>query len=447
MTVSELSNVRSATKINKLKLKFLTAILVMLFVVPVLYDYYKFLPGAVSNLVDLLVLIYLIRFPSVLKIRSTFTSLYLFFLIGLLLVTGLSIIIHAEGIQYLIQEFRRLLFPLLFYMMITDYFKTSETASVDLHKVFMYIFMLQIPVTIFQILTYHQVKSAGLFAKALIPFVDAGAGTLGAAGHVYLGILIPLFILYLYDLGKIKYTIPFIIPIILTNSGGGLILSLTVFALLFANSLMNGSFVYRVRSFAGMIFFAALFVLAANTEFFGEHINRYVKSFTHYNTAFIQGGQETWGEGYNQIKIDRFNGYKFLSRKMERYDHEQWLGLGFTFKDNNGHTPYRYKNELNYFIAERGYLGLAIYGLFIVLFLMYLTTRLFQNKYKAMFAKLVFFVAFFLSGFYNPNTRSFQVWISVVFVSVLYENRDQYLNLVNRLKDKPKLNRTFAGVN
>ena len=419
----------------------------MLFVVPVLYDYYKFLPGAVSNLIDLLVLVYLIRFPNVLKIRSTFTSLYLLLFIGLLLVTVLSIIIHTEGIQYFIQEFRRLLFPLLFYMMITDYFKSAESASVDLHKVFMYIFMLQIPVTVFQILTYHKFKSAGLFAKALLPFVDSGAGTLGGAGHVYLGILIPLFILYLYDLGKIKYTIPFIIPIILTNSGGGLILSLAVFLLLFANSLLNGSFVYRVRSFVGMVFFAALFVLAANTDFFGEHINRYVKSFTHYNTAFIQGGQETWGEGYNQIKIDRFNGYKFLSRKMDHYDHEQWLGLGFTFKDNNNHRPYRYKNELNYFIAERGYLGLALYGLFIVLFLSYVASNILQHRYKTWFAKLVFFVAFFLSGFYNPNTRSFQVWILMVFVLVLYENRNQYYKLVNHLKEKPKLNKTFAGIN
>jgi len=419
------------------KYRLLKYLLLVVFVLPIFYGHYKFLPDKVQYLMDVVLVAYVLQNPKILMFKSTLSVIYLTYFGTIIIITILSLIIHHEGINYFMLEFRRLLYPFIFYLMFTDIFRTNPGISVKIHRLILTIFFIQIPITIFQVISYPLVMKLGLFAKDNIPFVDVASGTLGAGGHSFLGILIPLIIIYLYNLKRLKYGLLFLIPIILINSGGGMILTIIVLVLIFMHSVLTGPVAYRMKCLVGLAVFIGILFVLSSTDIFKYNIDKYVGGFIYYNTAYIEGGRETWGEDYNQVKISRFNGYKFLEKKMDKYDYEKLLGLGFGFK-NNDNRPYSYKNELNYVIAERGYLGLAVLLTFICSILIYVYNMTTKMGYGLIFVKILFFVAFFLGGLYNPTTRSFQIWLLVIYFLTLLENKPQYQNLLRYLAFKKK---------
>jgi hypothetical protein len=184
---------------------------------------------------------------------------------------------------------------------------------------------------------------------------------------------------------------------------------------------------------AGIVVLIGLLYLFSRTEFFRTNFYSYTRSFVFYTEHYIEGGAETFvGQEH---KISRFNGYKLLMRNMDDYDYEQFFGLGFEFKEDNmvkGRTL-SYKNDLNSIIAERGFLGLVAYVVLIVVFMFSTYATLRQLKYKRVFIKMLVFAAFFAGGLYNQTSRSFAVWLILLYFLALYENKSQYDSLLKYL--------------
>ncbi len=406
-------------------------ILIIIFIAPIFYEHFNFLPKETKYLLDILIFLYYLNFKKFTRYSTGFTKIYSKYILAILLITIISLIIHQENFSNFFQEARRLIYPLLLYFIIKDIFNSDKKSSSKLHRLLMIIFLIQVPVTILQVVLFPSLKNLSVYTEGgSINVVDIASGTMGAGGTSTLGVLIPIIIIYFYDLKIFKYSLLFIIPIILINSGGGLILFVFVLSALMIYSITQGSLKFRVRAITGMIFLIVFSYIFSTTEYFRENIVRYEKSFIHYNKVFIEGGQQTFG-GDESFKIDRFNGYKFLKDKMNKI--EIWFGLGFDFKNNKNKTPYQYKNDINTIIAERGFLGLIIFVLFILTFLMYVYKTLTIRSYNYILIKFLFFAVFFIGSIYNPATRSFQSWLLVVYFLALLENKDQYLALTKNI--------------
>ncbi len=426
------------------KFNFFRVILLTVLVLPSIYSYFMILPDATKYLLDLLLLVYILYFQRVTRQTSGFIKIYLIYVSVVLILNVCSIIIHHESITYLIPEFRRLIIPLLLYYVLADVFRSYPGASVDGHKLFMMIMLIQIPVTIVQTVFFSTFVKLGLFS-GYRHYLDAATGTLGGAGHTYLGVLIPLTFLYLYDLKLFKYMIPFAIPLILINSGGGIVLFAIIFASIGVYSLFVGSIKQRVGIVIGIGVFLGLLVVFSQTSFFKTNFYSYTRSFVFFSENYIEGGRETFvGQEH---KISRINGYKFLKKRMDRYDFEQLFGLGFEFKNNKvGGYALSFKNDVNSIIAERGFLGLVVYVLFMIAFLWYIYSMLKHHKYNRIFVKMLFFGSFFIAGIYNQTSRSFTIWLVMIFYMVLLENKGQYQALLEdlglrRIRRKERKNR------
>ena len=413
------------------KFNFFRLIMLTVLVLPLIYSYFKLLPDGTKYALDLILIAYIVYFRGVLKRTSDFVNLYLIYVAVVVVLNICSLIIHQESITLLIPEIRRLLIPLMLYYVLSDVFKSYAEASVDGHRLFMLIMLIQIPATIIQTVFFTTFVKLGLFSEYR-HYLDAATGTLGGAGHTYLGVLIPLTFLYLYDLKLFKYMIPFAIPLILINSGGGIVLFAIVFIPVGIYSLFVGSMKQRVGIVIGIGVFMAVLVVFSQTAFFKTNFYSYTRSFIFFSENYIEGGRETFvGQEH---KISRINGYKFLRRKMDRYDFEQLFGLGFEFKSNKvGGYALSFKNDLNSIIAERGFLGLIVYLVFMLAFLWYIYTMLYRNKHDKIFIKMLFFASFFIAGIYNQTSRSFTVWLILIFYMVLLENKEQYQSLLKYL--------------
>lgn len=406
-------------------------ILIVIFIAPIFYEHFNFLPKATKYLLDILIFIYYLKFKKFTRYSTGFSKIYSTYIFAIVLITVISLIYHQESFSNLLQEARRLIYPLLLYFIIKDIFINNKGYSKKIHKLLMIIFLIQVPVTILQVVLFPTLNKLSVYTEGgSINVVDIASGTMGAGGTSTLGILIPLIIVYFYDLKIFKYSLLFIIPIILINSGGGLILFAFVLSILTIYSITQGSVKFRIRALAGIIFLIGFSFIFSTTEYFRQNIVRYEKSFIHYNKVFIEGGQQTFG-GDESFKIDRTNGYKFLKEKMNNI--ELWVGLGFDFKSNNNKTAYQYKNDINTIIAERGFLGLLIFVLFILTFLMYVYKTLKIRSYDYILIKFLFFAVFFIGSIYNPATRSFQSWLFIVYFLALLENKDQYLALTKNI--------------
>ncbi len=409
------------------KNKIFKYILIVIFIAPIFYEHFNFLPKATKYLLDLLIFIYYLKFKKFTRYSTGFTKIYSTYIFAIVLITIISLIYHQESFSNLLQEARRLIYPLLLYFIIKDIFINNKGYSKKIHKLLMFIFLIQVPVTILQTVFYPTLRKLSVYTDGgSINVVDIASGTMGAGGTSTLGILIPLIIVYFYDLKIFKYSLLFIIPIILINSGGGLILFVFALSALMIYSITQGSLKFRIRALAGVILLIGCSFIFTTTEYFRHNIEMYEKSFVRYNELFIEGGQQTFG-GDMSYKIDRLNGYKFFNDKMNEI--ELWIGLGFDFKSNKNKTPYQFKNDINTIIAERGFLGLFIFMLFILAFLKYVYHALRVNGHNYNSIKFLFFLTFFLGSIYNPATRSFQSWLLVVYFIALVENKDQYLVL------------------
>ena len=418
------------------KFNFFRVIVLTILVLPLIYGYFAILPESTKFLLDLILLGYLIYFRRVIQNASGFVKLYLIY-IGLVLILNVcSIIIHQENFSLLIPELRRLLIPLFLYYVISDVFRAYPEASVDAHRFFLMIMLIQIPVTVVQSVFFTTFVKMGLFS-GYRHYMDAAAGTLGVAGHTYLGVLIPLTFLYLYDLKLFKYMLPFLIPLILINSGGGIVLFGIVMVCIGVYTLITGSLKQKTGIVIGIGVFIGLVFVFSQTAFFKANFYSYTRSFLFYSENYIDGGRETFvGQEH---KISRINGYKFLNKRMDRHDFEQLFGLGFEFKNNKirGYTL-SFKNDLNTILAERGYLGLVVHIMFMIAFIWYVYDMLKKNGYRRLFVKMLFFASFFIAGIYNQTSRSFTVWLILIFYMVLLENRPQYMALLEYLGLKRK---------
>ena len=405
-------------------------ILIVVFILPIFYEHFNFLPEAIKYLLDILVLLYFLNFQRFTRYRTNFTSLYVKYIVVIVVITFISLIVHHEIFLIFFQELRRLVYPLVFYLMIKDILDSYEDGSIRLHKLFLTIFFIQVPVTILQSLLFPILKRFPIYTSGgSINMIDIASGTLGSGATSTLGILIPLIIIYFYDLKIFKYSLWFIVPIIIINSGGGLILFTGILTVLAVYSFTHGSLKFRVRALGGLVILIGLFLVFSTTAYFQENISGYENSFVRYDKLFVRGGQQTFG-GDENYKIDRLNGYKYLRSKMDAT--ESWIGLGFTFKENGYKPDYQFKSDINSIIAERGFFGLFVYFVFGVFFMIYEYRMLRARGYRQIFIKLLVFAAFFLGGFYNPTTRSFQLWLFVVYFLALLENKDQYLALTNK---------------
>jgi hypothetical protein len=56
-----------------------------------------------------------------------------------------------------------------------------------------------------------------------------------------------------------------------------------------------------------------------------------------------------------------------------------------------------------------------------------------QNKHRRIFVKMLYFGSFFIASIYNQTSRSFTVWLFLLFYMVLLENKDQYHALQKHL--------------
>ncbi len=413
------------------KFNFFRLILLTVLVLPLIYSYFEILPDAIKYTLDLILLTYVVYFRGVLKRTSDFVKLYLIYVAVVLVLNICSLIIHQESVMLLIPEVRRLLIPLLLYYVLTDVFKSYPEASIKSHRLFMLIMLVQIPATIIQTIFFTTFVKLGLFSEYR-HYLDAATGTLGGGGHTYLGVLIPLTFLYLYDLKLFKYMIPFVIPLILINSGGGIVLFAIIFVFVGIYSLFVGSIKQRVGIVVGIGVFLGLLVVFSQTAFFKTNFYSYTRSFVFFSENYIEGGRETFvGQEH---KISRINGYKFLRKRMDRHDFEQLFGLGFEFKSKKvGGYTLSFKNDVNTIIAERGFLGLIVYAAFMVAFLWSVYSMLNRNKHHRIFIKMLFFGSFFIAGIYNQTSRSFTVWLVLIFYMVLLENKEQYQSLLQYL--------------
>ena len=435
------------------RFRHLTYIILIVLVLPLIYGYFNILPESTKYVLDLILVIYFIKFRNVFTKPGPFVGIYVRYIVVVMLIAVLSIIVHQESFTYLIPELRRLVIPLLIYVVLHDVFRSYQDTAIDGHRLFLIIMLIQIPVTIVQTILFPTFVRMNLFGEYR-HYLDAATGTLGSAGHTYLGILIPLVVIYLYDLKLFKYILPFIIPLILINSGGGIVLFAITFVCIGVYSLFNGPLANRAYIVVGMAALLGVLIVFSQTEFFKTSFYSYTRSFLFFTENYLEGGRETFvGQEH---KISRINGYKFLKRKMKDYDHEHLLGLGFSFKENTvrGRTL-SYKNDLNGIIAERGFLGLFVYALFMLVFLWYIYRMLKSYKHKQLFIKMLFFSVFFIGGFYNQTSRSFIVWLVLLYYLVLLENKDQYDKLLETLKirvpkskrDKRKTRASVFGAN
>lgn len=414
------------------KFRLFKYLIVAILVLPMFYDYFNILPKSIGYILDLLLVVSIIISRQSLRKKSRFISLYVWYIVVVSIIYLFSIIIHEESMMYFALELRRLVIPLLLYYIITDIFSSYKYASVNLHRFLTIILLIQIPVTIVQFLFYSTFKSLGLFS-GLRFYLDAATGTLGGAGHSYLGIIIPLIFIYLYNFNKLKYGVPFLIPLILISSGGGIILFGFVLISLVSYTVLTGPLTHKVRIIGGITVFIVILISMSQTKFVRQNINQYTKNFLFYQEHYIEGGRETFvGQEH---KLSRFNGYKFLERHMDGYDYEQLFGLGFEFQNIEGSKKtYSYKNDLNIIIAERGYLGLATHVVFVILVLLYIYKTVKVNRLKQVFIKMLFFITFFIAGFYNQTSRSAVVWLVIIFFMALLENPNQYKRLEEYLK-------------
>ena len=416
---------------SKRKYFIFKCIVFIILILPIFYEYFDILPKAAKYILDISLVVYFVNTGGVITKMTSFAKLYKYYIILILLITIISLVIHEESIFFLLQESRRLIFPLLLYFIFSDIIESYPGVSVKIHKLLLTIVLIQVPLTVFQTILFPYLKRYGVYVDAgHINVIDIACGTMGAGGTSILGSWFPLVVIYLYDLKLLKHGLWLVISVFLINSGGGIILFFSVLLLLTFYSFGHGSVKNRFKAISGMIVMIILIYFASGTDYFIENTQRYERSFLMYNEVFIKKGAETFG-GVQSHKIDRFNGHKFLRKKMDPYLYEPVLGLGFEFQQNDDKKPFGFKNDLNTVIAERGLLGLFLYVIFFLLLFKVVYDSLKQERHKAIFVKVLFFVVFFLGGLYNQSTRYFQIWLFVVYFIALLEHRSQYQFLLN----------------
>ena len=398
----------------------LKVIVIITIVLPLFYDYWNILPSAAKYLLDLSILVYLLNNKKVFNYRSSFKNLYLSYVAFILFVTIVSILIHNESFFHLFQEFRRLLYPIVFYSIIRYHLNKDNSNSIRVHNLFMKIFYLQIPITIIQIVFFNFFDRKNLFSNDKQFLIDAACGTLGQGGHSYLGILIPIVFIYLSDLKKVKSAYLLFIPFVLANSGGGIVVMGIVLLTIAIYTIVKGSMSHKFAFIFGIVIAITIAV-----NFLRPQIEYYIEFSEHYQEYHIKKGASTFKDW--PYKISRINGYKYFNSKMNKYQLEHLMGLGFRFQEIgiNG-NPYQFKSDINAVIAERGYLGLFAYWIFFIVLIVLVYNLTVRNKYRVVFLKVLLFVIFFLSGFYNQTTRSFPIWIFIAYFLALIENNSRY---------------------
>ncbi|MCG8310727.1 MAG: hypothetical protein MI975_25280 [Cytophagales bacterium] len=411
-------------------------IILVILVLPIFYSHFKFLPEAIKYALDLLLFLYFVNHKNFTRQHTPFSKRYIIYISLISLITLISIFIHGNSFTVFLQELRRLLYPLLFYYILRDVLKSDNRASVKLHNLFLVIFLIQIPVTVLQTVLFPVFEKMNVYIEGgSINIVDIASGTLGGGGTSVLGVLLPLILIYLYDLSIFKFGVLFFVPLLLINSGGGLVLFGLVFLWLVVYSFFTGPIKYRLRVLSGISASIVLIILLSSIEPIRERIGMYEKAFVRYNKVLIEEGRETWQIEDSAIKIDRLNGYKYLNRHMNIYNLEQLFGLGFNLKNESNKRKFSYKSDVNYIIAERGFVGLIIYFFFAVVVLRSIKNSLRSVGHQKIPVKLLLFTAFFIGGFYSPTSRSFQLWLMVMYFLALIENKNQYQMLIDYIKE------------
>ena len=337
----------------------LKALILVVFILPVFYDYFTIMPSATKYIMDIVLIGYFVLYKPVkrnksLRISSNFQGSYLSYVILIIVLSLYSVITHNEGMMYWFQEIRRLLYPWLFYIIFTDVAQTDEKSSVKLHRLMALMFLIQIPVTIFQRVFYKQLWNSFLFRGSRdIAEIDFAMGTIGAGGATFLGVLIPMAMIYFYDLKLFRQMLLFIPSLIIVNSGGGIVLTAFSAILIILYIFITKPFSMKFRIIFASVFLAGLFVILYTVPFFQDSIDKYAEAYVWHYENQIEEDRETF-KGHEH-KIDRINGYRFLNRHMSEARYEHLLGLGFSFKENKkGTLPYQLKSDLNYIIADRG---------------------------------------------------------------------------------------------
>lgn len=418
-------------------LKYLALIV---FILPMFYSHFTVLPGATKYVMDLILVVYFFQYKPLVKqnslqSRSGFTTSYLGYVIIILLVSFYSVLIHGEKFMFWFQEFRRLVYPFLFYLILTDVFLTDKRAAVKLHFVMFAIYMIQVPVTLIQRSFQSFLRSTPLYSGGIreIHEVDFAMGTLGGGGASFLGVVIPMAMLYFYDLKIFKWSLALIIPLMTIYSGGGVVLTAIALVGLILYLFLAKPFVVKAKLIMVAGVLAGIFVIMYSFPFVAEPVDRYANAFNFYNENYVEGGKETFVN--NEHKIDRLNGHKFLRRHMNDQMFEPLIGLGFSFKENDGGLAYQFKSDFNFILAERGFVGLSAYFIFIIAILIGIWHVLKVRDYDDKFIKILYFAIFFIAGFYNASTRSFQIWFMFVYFLTLLENKEQYMSLKNYLHE------------
>ena len=404
------------------------------------YSHFTVLPGATKYVMDLILVAYFFQYKPLLKqhgleSRSGFATSYLGYVIIILLVSFYSVLIHGEKFMYWFQEFRRLVYPLMFYVILTDVFLTDKRSSIKLHGLMFLIYLVQVPVTFAQRYFQSFLRSTPLYSGGgrEINEVDFAMGTIGGGGASYLGVVIPMAILYFYDLRIFKWSLAMVIPLMAIYSGGGVVLTAIALVGLLFYLFLAKPFLVKAKliMIAGVL--AGVFVVLYSFSFVAEPVNKYVEAFSFYNENYVEGGNETFVN--QEHKIDRLNGHKFLRRHMNDRMFEPLVGLGFSFKENNGGLAYQYKSDFNFMIAERGFIGLGAYFIFIIAIAFGIWRAVSARGYEDKFIKLLYFAIFFIAGFYNASSRSYQTWFMFVYFLALLENKEQYVSLKNYLHE------------
>ncbi len=249
-----------------------------------------------------------------------------------------------------------------------------------------------------------------------------------------MGVLVPMAMLYLTFINRKKFILLFIIPLILAGSGGGLILTSLALIIIALKFILLGNI--KTKMLAIVVIPILAFSVYAFVKFtFSEDVNYWIGRFIVYNTEIREqkrGAQFADAEH----KLDRLYGHQFLIADMGMDNTKKMFGLGTSYKKRRfGYADIQFKNDINFILAERGYIGLGFYFL-LLLWLIFSTPRRLKYFDKSIrYSGTAIVLIFALGAFYTEVTRPWHLILFLFYILTLFNYPIQVKNLLSNEKN------------
>lgn len=428
--------------------KFLSYLIIIIYIFPFFYNYLNLLPIQAKWMFDISILIFFVN--NILgkkkyRFQHTKPFNYLFFFsLSLSIIYLLSSIINESNVLLTILSIEKIFQAFLLYIIIYSFLSLDSDNSIyKVDKYFDRVIKIQVILIPIEYILYTFYKN---FSDILIKNVtfnpyDIASGTFGNGSTGAVGVFCVCYFIYAYVHLKKKYSYIFLIPLLFIFSGGAIILLVIALFLIFltsANKLVKQTIpiVLGTLTLVSVGYMASGYIfqkefLTNSLVNVNDTLNDYIDSITNQN------GYNEW-EITKQGRLDRIRGFYYVNQVLNSKN-QIFYGMGssvgsssqtLNITKSNKEQITEVNNETLFYFLQAGLSGALCFLFLNLLLIIYFFKRIFKDDlYKTGFiiSVVIFISSFYIRPFQNPAVLTFFIYIYVL-INILENNRRVYTN-------------------